>query len=195
MPFTPIANTVESTLIAQREGRQRLNVIHWNVGTAVPSTAELEQLNDEILAGIIDKQKQITCLGTAWTEVRSVFIETASGSVVSNSAFIAGTGGTQVFPGNVSHCLTKRTALRGRSFRGRFFLFDLSEDYFNGDTVNPGYLPAITALANELLLERVGGLFKPAVASRLLQGSQAIQEITFDQVADTQSRRLTGRGR
>jgi len=186
--------TVETVLKASRSGQQRRNVIHWRYSGARPSTSELSQLNDEIRDHIIDAQEDFTSLGTVWYEITSTDIEDSSGLQVTSSINRLAVGPVNNLPGAVSHCLTKRTNQRGRSKRGRFYLFDLPEDYFNGDDFNTFYVSVVNRLCNELLSARVGSRFLPAVGSRLLSGSTPLQAMSYDYVADTQVRRGKGRG-
>lgn len=194
LTFHPAANTVEVTLKASRAGQERRNIIHYRYSGSRPTSAELGNLLADVELSIINEYEDFVCLGTVWYEVDAADIHDAGGAFASRAINRVAAGGTQVFPGNVSHCLTKRTGLRGRSYRGRFYLIDLPEDYFNGDDMNVFYLPVVTQLADALLLPRQTGRFHPAVASKTLNGSTDILEITFDLVADSQRRRLKGRG-
>ena len=187
--------TVETVISAEREGRQRKNVIHWWTPAGAPSQADLRALNIHVRDNITDKYAEATCAGTTFVSIKSTDVSTATGAQDELQMNRATIGGAQVLPGQVSLCFTKRTAVRGKSTRGRMFTFDVPEDHFNGDILNPGYLPLLTTLAGRFLTPAVGGLFVPAVGSRKNGNSVVMTAITWDQVADTQRRRLTGRGR
>jgi len=195
MAFVPLAETVEVVLSAERNGEERKNIIHYRYTGALPTEAEMESLALGVQSTIIQAQKALSCIGTNWIEIKVSEMSTAGGLVHSKSIFEAGVAMDGVLPGNSSHCLTKRTGFRGASFRGRFYLFDLPEDYFNGDDVELVMLPWATAIANALLTPHVSGKFLPAVGSEAIGGSTLINAITFDLVADSQRRRLKKRGR
>lgn len=196
--FHPVHDTVEVVMFASRNGEERRNIIHYNYGqTPVPhrpTVTELTNLLNDVVANIIDQQENFTSTGTVWYQVTARDIHDATGNMASlNITRLAG-GPIDNMPGAVSHCLTKRTAIPGRSYRGRYYLFDLPEDYFNGDDLNAVYIIPINALIRELLLPRQAGMFVPAVASRKMLVSTPITAFTYDLVADTQVRRGKGRG-
>lgn len=192
--FHPVTNTVEVTLKASRAGQERRNIIHYRYQNPRPTSAELLNLLNDMELAVLDTYENFVALGTVWYEVTAADIHDQGGAFASKQVNRLGVGGSQVFPGQVSHCLTKRTGARGRSYRGRLFLIDLPEDYFNGDDMNPIYLPTVTQFANQLLTQRQNGRFVPCVASRHLNGSTDLNAITFDLIADTQRRRGKGRG-
>lgn len=192
--FHPVANTVEVVLKASRAGVERRNVIHYRYNTPRPTQAELFNLLNDIELSVINEYEDFVAFGTVWYEITAADIHDSGGAFATKQINRLSAGSLQVFPGGVSHCLTKRTGARGRSFRGRFYLIDLAEDYFAGDDMNPAYLPVVTQLCDALLLQRQNGRFHPAVASRSLNGSTDITQMTFDLIADSQRRRLKGRG-
>jgi len=189
-----IANTVESKLFAQRGGRLRLNIIHWKYDLGAPNSTELAALNADIENNIIQEYEDFVAVGTQWYQIVSTDIGGVGGASASRSINRLGAGSLDEYPGNVSYVLSKRTGQTGRSKRGRFYLIDLPEDFFNGDIINPFVLGQVDSLAAQLLLPRQAGRFVPAVASPTLGTSQIITAITHDGVADSQRRRLTGRG-
>jgi len=195
--FHYMLRTVEVVCFASRSGEERRNVIHFRYadGSARPTATELMNLLNDVELALIDEQEDVTCVGTVWYQVTARDMEDVNGATASKSISRVGTGGTQVFPGSVAFCLSKRTARAGRSFMGRLYLFDLSEDFFNGDDLNVGYIPALNQFTAALLLPRQAGRFVPSVGSRRLGGSTPINAITYDLIADTQNRRGKGRGR
>jgi len=194
MPFTPITNTVEVKLYAQRGGRLRLNVFHYGYDLGPPNAVELAALAVDIENGIVDKYEDFVALGTQWYQIVLTDIDSAGGATHTRSINRIAVGSTEDLPGNCSYVLSKRTGATGRSKRGRFYLIDLPEEFFNGDLINPAIIFAVNQLAAQLLLPRQAGRFVPVVASPTLGTSQVITAITHDGVADAQRRRLTGRG-
>jgi len=190
----PIANTVECKLFAQRGGRLRLNVLHYRYNNPPPTSTELRNLNNDIVANIIDKYEDFVSIGTQWYQIVSTDIASSGGATDTLSTNRLSVGPIDDFPGNVSYVLTKRTAFTGRTARGRMYLIDLPEDFFNGDNFNPAYSAVVNNLAAKLLQFQVSGRFIPAVGSRSLGGSTPIQAITYDYISDTQRRRGKGHG-
>lgn len=194
MPFHPILQTVEVTLKAERAGNQRRNVIHYYYNLPRPSASEISLLLAAVEASVIEKYEDVVCTGTRWYELVGQDIHAVGGAQVSRAINRLSSNGTQVAPSNVSLCMSKRTNFAGGSNRGRFYFIDAAEDMFNGDDLNPLYNGALTTLANALLTSHVSGRFLPAVASRINGVSTGMTAITWDQVADSQRRRLKGRG-
>lgn len=187
-------NTIQVELKAQRGTNERRNIIHYRYGGTRPTVSQLSALCDWVEANIIEEYEDFVCFGTRWYSIRAVDFADLSGAVYEKSISRLSTGGSQVAPSNVSLCLSKHTSSRGRSFQGRFYTCDAPEDMFNGDDLNPVYLPAITELAAKLIAPPGIGGFLPAVGSRKLGGSTPITSVTFDTIADSQRRRLQGRG-
>lgn len=194
MPPVILIQTVEVELRAERSGQARRNVIHYFYLGGRPTAAELDQLLLEVENGIIQEQEDLSVLGTRWYEAVATDMHDINGIQRTRSMNRQAAGGTQVFPGAVSLCLSKRTSRRGQSYRGRFFLFDLPEDFFNGDDLNPIYIPGINELVAQLILPRVSGRFFPAVGSRKWSGSTPFNVMTYDLISDTQVRRGKARG-
>jgi len=196
MPFQAIAQCVEVVLSAERSGEERKNIIHYKYPSGVlPDESEMHALAVEIGDHIINSQQILTCIGTNWIEIKVSEMSTAGGLVHTVPIFRSGLAAGGNLPGNSAHCLTKRTGFRGGTFRGRYYLFDMPESYFNGDDLELPILPWVTGLANELLFPRVGGRFVPVVGSKTIHAGTIINGITFDLVADSQRRRLKKRGR
>jgi hypothetical protein len=193
--FHPVAGTVEVVLFAQRSGQERRNVIHYQYGGTRPTVAELTNLANDMAADVIGAQKNLVCAGTDWYQVTCRDIHDQFGNMVAIPVSgQGGTGGTNVLPGDSSVCMSKRSGLPGRSFRGRFYLFDIDESYSNGDDLNPLINIFMTDLASKLLTVRQAGRFTPAIASKLRGQSTKMTSMTWDQVMDTQVRRGKGRG-
>lgn len=191
-----ILDTVEVVMEANRGGRERRNVIHYGYNGFVPSVGQLEALCNEVANNVINSQQAITCDPTLWNRVTATDLRSGGlGATASVSIYRVGTFVGACAPGNVALCLTKRSGIRGPSHRGRFYMFDLPEGGLDDDTVTLGMLPYLTNLSGELQYTRVGGIFYPAIASRVIGLCYPIQSITFDLITDSQRRRLTGRGR
>lgn len=186
--------TIQVELKAQRGTNERRNVIHYRYAGARPTVSQLSALCDWVEDNIIQEYEDFVCFGTRWYAIRAVDMADLSGAVFEKSINRLSAGGSQVMPGNVSLCLSKHTSQRGRSFQGRFYICDCPEDMFNGDDLNPGYMPSVNELAAKLIAAPGVGGFLAAVGSRKLGGSTPITSVTYDTIADSQRRRLQGRG-
>lgn len=82
----------------------------------------------------------------------------------------AGASGTQVadvLPGNVAYCATIRTALAGRSFRGRYYQFGLTELDNTLGAPTATVLTTTAAFVNAIGAALSGNGLTPAVLSRV----------------------------
>lgn len=134
-------------------------------------------------------------------DLREIFVHNLNG-VVSGESTLAITppaaGGIveDSAPGNVAICLSLRTALAGRSTRGRKYLSGLPKGDVVGNTVNTvtvgNILVAISDLIAALLTNGTPlAVFSPT--HLLLTQVSAVTAVDFN--VDSQRRRLTGRGR
>lgn len=99
-------------------------------------------------------------------------------------------------PGNVSFCISLRTALAGRSTRGRKYIVGLPETAVTGNTYDADHIAAhLVAFAN--LLDALSFVGAPlAVFSKTIPAlTTVVTAVAVDNVVDSQRRRLTGRGR
>lgn len=106
-------------------------------------------------------------------------------------------------PNNVAYCLTKRTGVRGRSFRGRMYVPGIPNDVLDTpSTVSVAFQTSMVAAAAGLLADMVTGGFPPVVVSWVNAGAQRTEGVATpiislgpsDLVLDSQRRRLPGRG-
>lgn len=195
MGFQRIASCVEVVLKAERSGEERRNVIHYEYTTVVGLEDNMVLLAEELRDDLLSAQAIITCGGTTWNAIQVTNVDVENSLQIELPVNVSGTAGGGVLTGNAAHCLTKRSNLTGRSKRGRFYLFDLPEAYANGDDVEFVMIPWINGVANALTANRVGGIFKPVIGSRLLHAGTEYHSISYDFIMDSQYRRLKKRGR
>lgn len=104
--------------------------------------------------------------------------------------------GNPALPGNVAFCVSLRSALTGRRFRGRKYIAAIPETAVTGNTIDSTHRSDIVAAIADLrdLLET--NLTPMSVFSKTgvtLVPVTAV--VSVDNIVDSQRRRLTGRGR
>jgi len=115
---------------------------------------------------------------------------------------IAGTGGSASLPNNCALVLTKRTLLRGRSYRGRVYAPGLVESIVTGNTVNSVTVTSILSNWSILIsFTTTGGDWDMVVMSRISEGVERLEaevnnvvSLDSDGIVDSQRRRLPRRG-
>jgi hypothetical protein len=105
-----------------------------------------------------------------------------------------GTRGGNDLPGSVALVASWRTALSGRSYRGRTYLGPLAESDVSGDTAAASLTSAVAAFIATIIGYHPLGALLFSVASRHLHGINQIFAGIVDAIVDSQRRRLTGRG-
>jgi hypothetical protein len=113
-----------------------------------------------------------------------------------------GTNVSPALPNSNALVLTKRTALRGRSYRGRIYVPGLIEGQVTANAVSSAYQTNYLNFWNGLLtITTTQNSFEMVVFSKKQNGSWLAQGIltpvigfTTDGQVDSQRRRLPGRG-
>lgn len=131
MPLPVIENTVRCAVSGTVAGGGRwTNVWHWRYGAAIPTdpTVVLDGLHSHLLRVY---HGTIYTGGTAWltygatgTTVDEIVYTVLNGTALAYGKPVTGATavGNPALPAQTAFCLTLRTALRGRRYRGRIYL-------------------------------------------------------------------------
>lgn len=207
MDYIPVANTAQAEIIALMAGQRTQWVCHYQRASLVAyNIASLTDLANGIVTAINGSSVK-GLFPSTWSliEVRCIDMESQFGPAISASSGlpIVGTrAGTQL-PNNCALVLTKRTASRGRSYRGRLYFGPLIEADVTDNTVGSTVVSSIINNLGAVLLTVVGVTenHKLHVVSRYSNGVARVTGIstlvtgwTSDGIVDSQRRRLPGRG-
>lgn len=203
MAFVPAPKVLQCEARWTLLGQQVENVTYWLTAdppTSADATVIAQEYQDAWVAHLQSMSGTDMSLRELYfTDLTS---ETAPTYTVVPGATLAGTGGTATLPNNISLCISFRTEGRGRSSRGRNYLFGLTEGVVTGNTVLDMYangaIDFFTAWATAVAPSSI----IPVVISRRVDGADRttalIQPINAyiytDQTVDAQRRRLPGRG-
>lgn len=109
---------------------------------------------------------------------------------------IAGTNASPGLPGNVALCVSLRTALAGRRFRGRKYFSGWTEADVVGNLVDAGAVADIVAACNAFIAGMItDGVPLTIVSYTGLTNVNVVNAVCVDNYVDSQRRRLPGRGR
>lgn len=99
-------------------------------------------------------------------------------------------------PANVACCISLRTGHSGRSYHGRQYTFGFVDGHFTGSTISGAILALLGTYAQGLISFTFPGpiLATYVVASIKNMALYAINAFALDAIADSQRRRLPGRG-
>lgn len=204
MPFQPVGNGAEVVVKGQLLGE--------SVVTTFPflGTVDFNAGHIETLADVVKDAWELHCLpqlpgAYASREVVARGLRSPNDFEHTAPWVLGGTGllTSAAMPNNVSICLTRKTAQRGRSYRGRIFWPGLVEQDVTDNRVNVGRADAILdAIRNFWADVSTFGVFAMAVITRwennALRPVAIANPITSwsmtDTVVDSMRRRLPKRG-
>lgn len=134
--FVPSPNTVKVNLHWTIHGRPQLNVLHGlfdTVGPVPPGAAQAifdaigPALTSTLYASHLAASTRLTAVGV--TDLRNSSVP----EVLSTGTPVPGTNGTLAMPDQVSFVMTLRTAMTGRSHRGRIYTLGWAIDNVEAD--------------------------------------------------------------
>jgi len=205
MGFVPVPNTLMVELRGVCESSRMENTLYFTGSAGVTPT-----LATTLAANLVGwwgtSYKPNVSTTFSLTEVYVTDLSTATSFTVSYTTGLpsAGTLGGDQLPANAALCLSFRTANRGRSGRGRNYLFPAVDGSATGSFYVSTYVNAMVA-AYQLLIG--AGTFTPGlqwvVVSRFSNGNERPTGLTQPVTAvlsvnnnvDSMRRRLPGRGR
>lgn len=195
MPTPIIANVAKVTVKGQLFGQDVQNV--WYVQTADPPT--VSDLNS--IAGIFDTHYgTITAFLSQDLSVGEIVVR-YMGDIGGPETTLAisppMTGGEPVGsePGNVCLCVSLRSALAGRRFRGRKYFSGIPTGEAANNQIDSGVASGITGGITSLIGDLVSSGFPMQVVSFVgLSAVPVLTAVVTDLFVDSQRRRLTGRG-
>lgn len=203
MPFIPAANCVQVEMVYRWDNQIVQNVLHY-VLEAPWSVGEMEELAAGIVTVWDAAWQPITPSNVTLISIRVVDLSSAEAPVVEwvTGLPLNGGSGSPSLPNNVTLAITKRTAFRGRSRRGRVYQIGLEEGAVTGNTVDSAKvaqyianweaLNPITVGASEAIM--VVASFYSDGSARSSALLTPIIGFTSDGLVDSQRRRLPGRG-
>lgn len=206
MPFVPVPNVAQAELVCLWDTQRCQNVLHYS--KASPWTVDHME---ELAAGLIEKWE--TWLQPSVTSTLSLVSVGVADLSAQNAPAIEYTTGLPLageaesspsLPNNVSCVFTKRTALRGRSYRGRIYHMGFVESQVTGNALIPSVTTALTSAYSQFMSVSLPVAVDEAilcVVSRYTGGdprsegiATPVTAITSDGIIDSQRRRLPGRG-
>jgi hypothetical protein len=205
MDYIEVPNTAQLELVYNWGGQQCQNVLHYLKATPW-TAAQLEELAEEAADLWTVQFPGVMPTTLSLIEVVATDLSDQFGPSITHGTGlpVAGTNASPSLPNNVALVVTKRTASRGRSFRGRIYHPGLVESQVVGNTVNPSDVTAILGrwgwfqLINLPVAVDEGIM---VVVSRHFEGqprttgvTTIVTSLTSDGTVDSQRRRLPGRG-
>jgi hypothetical protein len=205
MPQSPVLGAAQVTLDYQSDSGDARNVLNFSqVPFGEWRNTNLEAVANAVYTWWAASLKQHVASAFRLEKITARDLANVPGEVFDRVVNEPGGNGQPRSPGNVTTAFTLRTALGGRSGRGRIFHIGLTSGYYTGDVLNASELTQLLTAYNALKVLSGGGTsgeYHLAVVSRFGAGVQRPQGLTNDVTAvtndgflDSQRRRLRGRG-
>jgi len=196
VPFVPIPTAAKITVKGDYFGQLVENVWYCQVG-ATPPVVDLENIATAVIASypaIVEPLS--TSLVINEVTVRNLGDEAGPEYSLAPITPIAGTNASPGLPGNVALCVSLRTALAGRRFRGRKYFSGWTEADVSGNLVDAGAVADIVAGVNAFIANMITEGFPLTIVSYTgLTNVNVVTALCVDNYVDSMRRRLPGRGR
>lgn len=203
MAFIPVPNVAQVELVANWDNQVVETVLHYQAPAAMDG-AVLSRLANTAIATWAASVRPLCANNLTLFQCKVTDLTTANSPSVTVAATgsMTGTQSTPSLPNNVALCLTKRTFLRGRSFRGRIYHYALPEAQVTGNAVAGAFVTTVLAGWSALLtLVNADGNWEMVVVSRFTDDNPRsagiftpVSDLTSDGIIDSNRRRLPGRG-
>lgn len=203
MQYIPVPNVCKAEIRYTQLGEKTENVVYFDMG-ATPTSASMLTLAAGLKAWWVAELKPNV---SDDTQLREIYMTDMSSQTGPTATYATGlplagsiTGGS--LPNNVTYCVSVRTASRGRSYRGRFYIAGIPKaGSGNNDIVGAYQLAYVDAVAQLRNSTYVGTNVHVVVSFRTNGNWRATGIATpvtsalgIDSTLDSQRRRLPGRG-
>lgn len=203
MAFVEVPNVTMLEAVYIQAGSYTENVFYY-LAPGVATVTDIQELGAAWITEWNANMKVCIPIETSLVNVKLTDLTTAISPVVNWAATlpIAGTRSTNILPSNVTLAFTRRTALRGRSFRGRIYWPGLCESDVTQNTVASALVAQIVnALLAMNVVTTTLGNWEQVVVSRVSNGVERATGLATpvttwgsDGIVDSMRRRLPGRG-
>lgn len=212
MPFVPVPNTAAVEIRMIQDGQQVENTLYFRLGSALTPT-NLTQLCQDLEGWWASLYSAQEATSVELVEITATDLTSETGPVGSFNPSETQLGAltSPALPNNVTIAVSFRTALRGRSFRGRNYFVGLTESQVTENTLSDPSAAAILGVYQALrpvvgtftddwiwvVVSRFSGVDGDGVPIPRETGiaTPITNAVIVDKTIDSSRRRLPGRGR
>lgn len=194
-PFN--VNVCRVTIFGSRDTRQIINTFHasnslgWNLGTMATLATDVQSWINTQYKTLVPPQVQWYLIS-----VRLYDPSLPLAYDLSISPPIVGSRPGTAEAGNVTSTLSLRTGLAGRRYRGRMYVAAISEtDLLATDLLTSAYVVLAATVTQALLTAINTGTRSVCIFHKLSNTFTNVIGYAIENIADSQRRRLPGRGR
>lgn len=203
MAFIPVPNVIMGELFMTLDSQRIENTLYFETPSA-PTVSNLATVNSIVanlwILGLAPLLSQdITGVATKATDLTSAI---SPASEVTFGSPVSGSVGQESMPGNVALCVSFRTLFRGRSARGRNYVAGIPTTALTLNTFSSVFTDAVIEAYQDMSAAADSEGLNWCVVSRYTGGAPRTEGVAFtintvrvvDLIADSQRRRLPGRG-
>lgn len=167
MPYVPVANTVMVEIIYQWDAQTVENTLYFEMGDA-PDVGQINDLLENVAGWWTNSLADQICNTIEMVEVRGTDLTTQTGPVASFVTGLPLLGGNpgEPLPANCAACVSFKTNVRGRAFRGRNYVPGLPSDEVASNHLSSGWMSATLGAYNDLPASVALSGFTHVVVSR-----------------------------
>jgi len=209
MAYVPVANVAEVEMRMRLAGQSIENTLYFQFASG-PSSAELTALGGDMRDWWIASYAPLVSSLVQLVEVNCTDLTTATGPQVGIAVTDEfGTGGSNALSNNVALCVSFRTTMRGRSFRGRNYISGIDRTQLvDSNTFETSYATsvhdaynainsALSVSADWVIVSRfsgMGGTPRRPIPRAAGLATLVTSVVIVDRTVDSMRRRLPGRG-
>jgi hypothetical protein len=202
MATPPVPNGVEFEIHWTLDSQQCENRMFVDMG-APPTDLTMASLGGAVETWVNDVYKLFLSSAITFTEILLTDKSVAGGAQVTIPLGFNGSIGTETFPNETSFCVSLRTGLSGRSFRGRWYMPPpLLADRVGNNRVTADYVSASVNALQSLINSIADSGFNAGVCSFVSGGAPRVPPVitrytaavAVDNILDSQRRRKPGNG-
>ena len=204
MPFVPVPDCVKAEFIYTADGQTCENVHYFEMGGPF-SPVQFGAFGDTLVAWwktwfVNMYPATVTLQEIVLTDMT---FQAAPGAIFTAGLPVVCTRAGAQLPNNVALCFTKRTTLRGRSYRGRTYFGPLTETDVTAHIANASIIDGMITRMEDLRVMDVGAdTWQMVIVSTRANNdwrteglTTPVNSISTDGIVDSQRRRLPGRGK
>jgi len=204
MPYIPAPNICRAELLFTWDGQSCETVLDFEPVASLTPALMLELGADLVGWWSSDIRPNVpTTLSLQRIQLTDQSSDISPSIAYATGLPLVGSNVGPSLPNNVAMVITKRTALRGRSYRGRIYHPGLLEGIVVNNTIDSGFANNVrNAYANLLSFATTGTTWDMVVVSRqnnnaprVTADSNQVISLDVNLQVDSQRRRLPGRGR
>jgi len=201
MPFIPTPGVAQVNVRAEYLGIPVENVLHFFTGETPATPSVLVDLASNFAVSWSSNIMPFLSDQYIAKEVHVIDLTSSSGAVATDTTLAGSAGDLSglALPGNIAFCVSLRTALRGRSFRGRIFYCGLVEPDVSGNDVAPARITTLVDGTNGIRTDMATAGFQQVIVSLVTGGVPRVEgeptvvttALAVRNIVSTQRRRLT----